>query len=293
MKARQNIAPVGIRAVLDENAMVGTRPTGRRRAWTNKEMATLRVSYPIDGVPGCVPLLPGRSASSIYQHANAEGLRAPKGQHGTERQQWTSSPQIDAMITRIYQSTPSKGDIKSLARTLNRPLWWVCKRAVRLGLSTPRFREPPWVEREMEMIQANAHRQPAMVRKLLKRHGFARTETAISVKLKRLGTPTGRYGDLDHYTANALGKLFGLDPKSITRWIEKGWLKATRRGTARVEQQGGDEWWIHRKNIRRFVIENAAAIDIRKVEKFWFVELLTSRDDPRTSAETAPIPAGA
>jgi hypothetical protein len=46
------------------------------------------------------------------------------------------------------------------------------------------------------------------------------------------------------------------------------------RGTARVAEQGGDEYRIAARDVRRFVIANAAAIDLRKVEKFWFIELL-------------------
>jgi hypothetical protein len=268
--------PNGIRDMLDQNPMVGEQKRGPRRAWTNKEIAILRTVYPVSGVPACVVALPGRSASSIYQHAAMEGLRAPKGKQGAERQRWTASPQIDAIITRAYQGTPVKGDIKALARTAGRPMWWVCKRAAKLGLSKPRFREPPWSDAEIEFVASNAHKNADALSCMLNRRGFNRTATAISVKLKRIGSPTGKNADLDHYTANQLAGLFGIDRKGIGAWIMKGWLKADRRGTARTVAQGGDEYWIHRRDVRRFVTENAAAIDIRKVEKFWFIELLTA-----------------
>jgi hypothetical protein len=269
--------PHGVRDILDHNPMVGERRGGAHRFWTNKEIAILKASFPAGGVSICLPLLPGRSASSIYQHANALELRAPKGRHGAERQEWTASPQIDAIIIRIYQSTPAKGDIKKLARTVNRPMWWVCKRAVKLGLSQPRFRELPWTEAEIDYVTNIAHKDPESISRMMKRRGFNRSATAISVKLKRVGTPTGKNADTEHYTGRQLAGLFGIDSKAIAAWIGKGWLKAERRGTARTEQQGGDEWWIHRKNIRQFIIENTAAFDIRKVEKFWFVELLANR----------------
>jgi hypothetical protein len=267
--------PSGIREILDQNPMVGDYKRGARRAWTNKEIATLKAVYPASGISGCIPALPGRSATSIYQHAAAEGLRAPRGKSGAERQRWTSSPQVDAIITRAYQGTPTKGDIKSLARTANRPLWWICKRAAKLGLSRPRFKEPRWADAEMEFVASNAHKDADAIARMLKRRGFNRTATAVSVKLKRLGTPTGKNADLNHYTANQLAGLFGVDRKGVGAWIAKGWLTADRRGTARVAEQGGDEYWIHRRAVRKFIIENIAAIDVRKVEKFWFVELLT------------------
>lgn len=270
------VSPSGIRDILDQNPMVGVRKTGSRRAWTNKEIKALHATYPAGGVLACVAILPGRSATSIYQHANALGLRAPKGKHGAERQQWTASPQADAIIARVYQATPQKGDIKVLARTLNRPMWWICKRAAKLGLSKPRFRELPWTEPEIDFIAANAHKDADAISRMLARRGYTRTATAISVKLKRIGSPSGKNADMDHYTANQLAGLFGIDRKGIGHWIAKGWLKAERRGTARVEAQGGDEYWIHRRDVRKFIIENTAAFDIRKVEKFWFVELMST-----------------
>ncbi len=276
--------PTGIRDLLDQNPIVGEQKRGARRIWTNKEVATLRATFPTGGVRACLSLLPGRSATSIYQRAAAENLRAPKGKAGASRQRWSGSPQIDAVIRRVYQSTPTKGDIKKLAVTLGRPLWWVCKRAAQLGLSTPRFRELPWSEAELEFVAGNSHKPADALSRMLKHRGFNRTATAITVRLKRLGTPTGKNADIDHYTANQLSKLFGNDRGQVMAWIVKGWLVAERRGTARTSAQGGDEYWIHRQAIRKFVIENTGAFDIRKVEKFWFVEMLTQ---PAAASKTA------
>ncbi|MFC0243657.1 hypothetical protein [Rhodopseudomonas telluris] len=44
----------------------------------------------------------------------------------------------------------------------------------------------------------------------------------------------------------------------------------------RTAAQGGDEWSIHRRAVRAFVIDNIASVDFRKLDKFWLVELLTS-----------------
>jgi hypothetical protein len=269
-------AHMGIRDLLDHNPVGGGIRSVIKRPWTSMERAIVREHYPLGGVAACLPLLPGRTASSIYQRALIDGVRSPKGTPVSQRQQWTSTPQIDFIITRVYQRTPSKGDIKQLAGTLNRPMWWVSKRATKLGLARQRWREPKWTEAEEEFAAANAHKPPENVAQMMRRRGWARTATAVSVKQKRLGTPTGRNADLDHYTANQLSILFGVDRNGIRKWIAKGWLKAERRGTDRTEAQGGDEYKIHRKEVRKLVVENVAAIDIRKVEKFWFVDLLAS-----------------
>ena len=271
------IAETSIRELLDQNPMVGSPKVGTRRAWTNKEMAVLRARFPAGGVAACLPLLPGRSATSIYQQANRAELRAPRSHRRRERNSWTSSPQIDAIIVRIYQSMPSKGDIKRLAITIGRPGWWVRNRALKLGLAQPRFREAPWTEPELEFVAANAHKDAAALSSMLRRRGFRRTPAAILVKLKRSGVPTGRNADLEHYTGRQLARLFGVDQKTVSAWIAKGWLKAGHRGTARTPEQGGDEYWIHRREVRKFIIENIAVIDIRKVEKCWFVDVLAQQ----------------
>lgn len=264
--------PQGIRVFLDDNPMVGEQRQGPRRFWTGREEKIMREKYPTGGVPACLPLLPGRSASSIYNRAGIMGLRKPdKTGRIQDRQRWTTNEHIDALIQRTYATDTSKSAINRLAKTIGRPRWWVSKRATKLGLVTPRFKQPAWTTAEEDLIAEQAHRHPRTLQKMLARRGYVRTETAITVKLKRLGADRS---DPDHFTANALAGVMGVDPKTVTGWIIKGWLKAARRGTDRVAVQGGDEWWIHRRDVRAFIVENTAAVDIRKVEKFWFVDLL-------------------
>lgn len=269
---------IGIRETLDQNVIFGPQKCGTKRFWTTREEAVLRENYERLGVTGCLPLLPERSASSIYQHACIIGLRrAGRATHNFRKQIWKASPQIDAVITRVVQGPPSRTMMKDLARTLNRPRWWVSKRAQKLGLVAPRFKESPWSEAELELAAANAQRSAKVIRKLLLAKGFKRTETAILVKLKRDGFATGKNADANHYTALSLAKAFGIDNKTVTRWITIGLLRARRRGTARVAVQGGDEWWIARSDVRAFVIANVHAVDFRKLDKVWLVDLLAHK----------------
>lgn len=263
----------GIRALLDENPIAGEQRAGTKRFWTGRELLLLREHYPKGGVAACLPHLVGRSAGSIYQRAGAIGLKAPATLRRKEafRQRWTGSDAIDDVIRRQYPTCTTPRSVQALARTVGRPRWWVSKRARSLGLVTPRFKEPPWSEAELEIIGNHAHRDPKSIQRRLKSAGYSRTETAIVVKLKREGATRE---DPDHFTATGLSKLMGIDAKSVTRWIDKGWLKADRRGTDRVEAQGGDQWWIHRRNVRAFILGNASAVDIRKCDKFWLLELL-------------------
>lgn len=255
--------------LLDTAEITGPPRAGAKRFWTGREELILRNTYPVGGLAAALEKLPGRSAGAVYQRANALDLKAPT--ETRPRQRWVSNDHLDALIRRTYEGKPDKGAIKRLAQQTGRPRAWLRSQAVKLGCAIPRFKEPRWTDAEREIVQEHAHRHPGTIVRRLKVAGFTRTETAVAVQIKRLGACTQ---DPDHYTACGLASLFGVDSKVITGWIEKGWLQARRRGTERVAAQGGDQWWIHRRAVREFVVGNVAAVDIRKADKFWLVDLL-------------------
>jgi hypothetical protein len=244
--------------------------------WTNKEVAVVKEHYASGGTKVCLPLLPGRSKGSISQQARKLGLmygdNVPR-----PRQKWVSSDEIDRRIVECYRMRTEKAAVKRLAVSLGRPYWWVKKRASLLGVAQPVLtdnKEPEWSAAEMELLESNACKTPDVIARIFRVHGFKRTATAIVVKRKRLRCDTV---DIDHYTATQLAGEFGVDIKVVTRWIERGWLKAGRRGTERKAGQGGDMWWIKRRAVRDFVVESIGIIDIRKVDKVWLVDLLANK----------------
>lgn len=261
--------PSGIRDLLDANPIIGTARSGAKRFWTGREEKMLRQHYPVGGVSLCLEHLPGRTASSIYNRVGILGLRKP-GKDGRvhQRQEWSTNETIDGIIRRTFQTKPDKGAVQDCAVTVGRPRWWVSKRAIALGLVAPRFKEPAWTTDELDLITEQAHKSPAALRKMLARRGFERTETAIVVKLKRLAVDKT---DPHHMNANQLAQAMGVDRKTIANWIAKGWLKASRREASETD----DFWWIKRRDIAAFISDNVATVDIRKVDKFWFVDLLT------------------
>lgn len=271
-----------LRALLTRNPIVGDPRRGPRGFWTTREEKLLAEHYSRGGVQACLDHLPGRSATAIYNHAATLELQAPATQkHDFRRQRWTSSDHIDAVIRRVYQRTPTKGDINALALAVSRPRWWVTKRASKLGLVTPRFKEPLWTDAERDIVRDNFHRSPRTIQRMLNRAGCKRTETAITVMGKRLGATRE---DPLHVTAHGLATLMGVDAKTVTGWITRGLLKAKHRGTDRTPAQGGDQHWIHLRDVRAFIIDNAAVVDIRKVDKFWFIDLVAHSPNGRPSA---------
>jgi hypothetical protein len=280
-----------LQLAFDTAETVGEPRTGSRRFWTGREEMILRNSYLDGGLVGCLEKLPGRSAQAIYAHARKVGLKSPREAKGTRRPAAGTSDHIDALICRTCQNNPDSGSIKGLAKTINRTRQWIRARAIKLGVAVPRFKAPPWHPAEIEIIAEHPHLGPLALKWRLRKAGFERTEVAIVRKLVLLGASMI---DPDHYTANGLSKLFGIDAKVVTGWIAKGWLGAARRGTIRTDQQGGDQWWISRDQVRRFVVGSVAVIDFRKLDKVWLVELLAgsaeiaTERDPRRWRQLTP-----
>jgi hypothetical protein len=262
--------------LLDTGETVGDPREGPRRFWTAREQMILRNHYPQAGIRGCLDKLPGRSPGSIYQTALRLKLRSPRFAAPKAKPAETND-HIDGMIRRTYQNDPDPGAIKKLARTINRSRQWIRMRAIKLGIAIPRFKTPDWAAAEIEIIVEHGHLGPLALKRRLAKSGFLRTEAAIMSKLYDQG---GSTEDPDHHSANGLARLFGIDIHVVTGWIAKGWLQAQRRGTARVDQQGGDQWWISRRAIRLFVKDSVQVIDFRKLDKVWLVELLTDTMPP-------------
>lgn len=257
----------GIVAFLDRNPVVGPQKHGPRRFWTNREIALLDANWS-SGIATCLPLLPGRTASAIYGKALTRGLASPETlRRGLPRCRHTTTEFIDAAIRRAYQDRPTRGSIRRLAHAVIRPGWWVRKRATELGCAIPRFKQLPWTEDERQILEANATRKCEAIARVLKRHGYSRSATAVAVMLKRLHIDRT---DPERMSARALGDLLGVDSKTVTRLIAAG-LPAER-----VSAIAGSEYRIARRKFRRFVIENPTAIDIRKVDQVWFIDLLGS-----------------
>jgi hypothetical protein len=241
--------------------------------WTTLEIKVVRELYPTGGPEACKPHLPFRTISAIYNRARVLGIKYEKVPGSSPRKKWFSTDEIDREIVSTYQNNPEKNAINKLAERVSRPRWWVTKRAAKLGCYLPRFKEPDWIKAEEELLEKHAHKTPDIISGIFARNGFARSATAIIVKRKRLNCDLRDY---DHYTASHLAKEFGVDIKAVTRWINNGWLKASRRGTKRTRSQGGDMWWVRRRDVKAFVADNVAQIDFRKVDKVWLVDLLVN-----------------
>jgi hypothetical protein len=266
------IVPVpdqGTRLLLDSNPINGAPKMGARRFWTTREVGIVRQHYPVGGVAACLPLLPGRSASSIYQRAGILKLHAPGGMPFEQREKIDSSPAIDEAIRRWHAAGATRTGIVELVRATMRPRRWITNRAKRLGLTPPRFRPTAWTDEEDGILRAFAGKAPSTAVAALKRAGHRRTETAVVVRSKRLRI--SRVSE-DAFSASDLAELLGVDGKAVTAWIEKGWLKANR-----VSNAAGSPYRIKPAAIRAFIMDNVSVLKLGRVDPHWFVDLLGHR----------------
>src|SRR5664280_3695079 len=189
------------------------------------------------------------------------------------RRKYIFTDQIDQLVREIYLNAPgakTRPGIRLLAKKVGMPHWALKKRARELGLA--RTKELPWSERELEVLARYAWMSDERIRLKLKAAGYVRTVTAVHLKLKRMRFKH----DGSFYSANGLAQVLGIDSHAVARWIKSGHLKAKRRGTARTEQQNGDIYLIHEKDVRRFILEYPTDIDLRKVDQLWFLDLITN-----------------
>lgn len=188
---------------------------------------------------------------------------------------WTPiTPEQHEEIKRTYQNKKYKdGSVARLAEKLGIPKWKVSKYAASHGfLKTMRKKDPNWTKEEVRILQKNAHNSPEVIQKKLKKHGFSRTVCGIFQKRKAMRM----LRNLEGQCARSLAECLGVEEHFVTRMIKCGNLKAIRRKMNRKESQGGNPYLIIDKDVKEFIINNLDQIDLRKVDKYWFVDLLVN-----------------
>ena len=225
---------------------------------------------------GSTVLVPAWRAKDIRYCSNKCKYRyADYNKRKARYPEWT--PEMDAEVRRVYTEEVQMGknpSVRRLAERLGQPRWRVSRRATELGV-VQQHRSPTkastWSEAELAILRECSGKHIETIHKVLAKSGYRRSPTAIKIKLNRtLGAQIP-----ENYSACRLGALMGIDPKTICRWALSGTLKAGRRSTQRTQAQGGDPWEFCPDDVRTFIIEHVEYLDMRRVDKFWLVDLLT------------------
>ncbi len=257
-----------------------------RRFWTDDELAIVKTHYGKKGGPDiCRRLLPERTRLSIFQAAQKLGVHAIA--HGAARRRIAMTPMLEKAIRERWPSLTAKGAVTAFAEELGMPKHTLLRHAARFGLTHQQRKEPPWSEAETALMSRVPLHSPEKAAQIFREHGFNRTATAIVVRAKRLDLSRRYKATL---SAAGAAKILGVDNKTVTLWCIQGLLKASKRPTRRLPQQGGDPWSIERADLRRFVLDQLASIDIRKVDKVAFVDLLVNVGGEQGGGARPPKP---
>ncbi len=188
------------------------------------------------------------------------------------KRKYEFTPEMDDLVRTAYHQFRAYSNRKAIthcAHKLEMPRWAVLRRGRDLGLA--RSKERSWSEEEVGLLERWGHLTDAVIQRKLKTSGYPRSTNGIHLKLKRLRIRQ----NLDGYSAYSLAEAFGVDWHKVGSWIRRNMLRATRRGTDRTEAQGDDSYWITHGAVRDFVFQCPDEIDLAKVEKIWFLDLVT------------------
>jgi hypothetical protein len=237
------------------------------RLWLDTDKAILREYYPKGGAAAALAHLPHKKLSGVYNQARLLGIAAGKSP------KMKPKAGFDDRLRKLYQNGngQSSGEINDFADKEKLPRWWVSKRALRLGLTMPHAKEPPWTKCELALMPTLPLHDIEKCAEIMRQHGFKRSPVAIMVKSKRLNL-SRRFREA--MPARAVAKILGVDDKRVTADIIRGDLKAGRRKTKRLVQQGGDWWTVTPAQLRRYILDFLERIDLRKVDKVAFVQIV-------------------
>jgi len=199
---------------------------------------------------------------------------------------WPFRPEHDDLIRDAYKKTYQFGQRGALTRVAQRigyPKYAVLQRGRALGLA--RTKDRPWSDAELQMLRDMAHYTPATIARKMREAGFERSEAGVQLKRRRLRLRQTIEGA---WTANQLAEAMGEDGHKVTRWIASGLLVAERLGTKRHGPQHGDTYWILSSDVLAFLFDHPNEYDLAKVDKFWFLELLSCRISRQEEEETLP-----
>lgn len=196
-----------------------------------------------------------------------------KGMRGQpQRPKYIVTPEIHSRIEAVYKKMTGNGEVTALAAELGFPRDKVTRYAVSQGWIAKQCAKPVWTDEEKRQLQRFARYTPAVIQLKMAERGYKRTVSSIVNEMTRMHM----LQNLDGHSATDVAACFGVETHCIIRALKAGRLHAVRRGTARTGVQGGDQWYILDKDIKTYILNHLHDIDIRKVDKYWFVDMIAN-----------------
>jgi len=180
------------------------------------------------------------------------------------------TPEMDKEVLYTYSiNTDNKPRLINLAKKFNMPRWAIYQRALKIGAVKSSHQKVKWQDEEIKILERNAQYTPLTIKKRLAKAGFQRSTASIVLKRKRMRL----FSNLEGMSACLCAQFLGVSLRIVLNHIKAGLLRAE---IIRYDQQGKANYYIREKNLRSFIINNPDVIDLRKVEKYYLIELLAN-----------------
>jgi len=204
---------------------------------------------------------------SINHSGNGFTLASRVGNHMAK---YIFTHEMDLEIVHTYEiNTDNMPRVLNLAKRFNMPRWAIYQRALKIGAVTSSHQKRSWKEEEISILEKYARYEPQTIRKKLKKAGYERSIASIVLKRKRM-----RFlSNLKGISACLCAEFLGVDLHWVLNHINTGSLKAE---VLRCDREGKANYFIREKDLRRFIVTNPDRIDLRKVEKYYFIELVAN-----------------
>lgn len=188
------------------------------------------------------------------------------------RRKYWPTEEIDETIREVYASSKGAGALRTLQERLGWPSAPIIRRVRELGLSKPRGDGMPWSDAEEALLEQVGYQSVQAIQgHLAKQLGVHRTLSAIQMKLQR-GRVRQSLGGMN---LAQLADALGVAKKTVDRWLAAGQIRAILR-FPELQPVNRHVWFFPNQEIRRFILAHLESIDLCRVEKYWFVDLLTN-----------------
>lgn len=205
------------------------------------------------------------------------------------------TPQDDDLIRQCFQA--KQGEVDNVLRQClpHHTTDALFRRAAELGLVKYR-QHTRWTQAEIDMLESVAHRCVRHIQKRLDRvspPGVRRTRCAILGYITKNRVRT----NLDGLNHTELADALGVTRDTLHRYREDGLIYGRRKESqnpiARHNTSAAkaktfhdhQQWYYTNANIRRFIAQNPAILDLGRVAKEWFIDLLLGKALLKTVAK--------
>ena len=123
-----------------------------------------------------------------------------------------------------------------------------------------------WSKREDSLLEEwSGVYSPEQMIEMLRSIGSDRTIAALSKRMHILGMSTHR--ELNNFSAQGVAKMTGVSLNTVLRWIDRGYLKAKRRTSLRVETPKRAEYLISRENLVTLLVSPPTGLRKSRIKK--------------------------